>query len=103
MSSRRRAPLRSRLVLLVGGDSNAGRRCARAVSPLPVVRAKHLDIAKERVRDMRPIVVVVADDIAPEETNELRRVALEQAAVLVRLPEDDDPVALRDALLRRPA
>jgi hypothetical protein len=88
---------RSRLVLLVGGDDVTARSCARAASPLPVLRAKRLTAASDRLRSMRPMALVVAPDVPPAEASELERIAGEQAAPVLRLAgeEMDDADALR--------
>jgi hypothetical protein len=73
------------LVLLVGGDDAAARSCARAASPVPVLRAQRLAIATQRLRSMRPIALVLAPDVSEADVAELTRIAGEQAAPVVRL------------------
>ncbi len=75
------------LVLFVGGDDGAARSCAKAASPVPVVRSKHLRVAAERVRTMKPVLVVVGPDLTRDEVEELRRVANERHAALVHSNE----------------
>jgi hypothetical protein len=74
-----------RLVLLVGGDEDAGRSCARAAAPLPVLRAKRVATAADRLRTMQPVALVVAPDVSEADVAELTRVAAEHAAPVVRL------------------
>lgn len=77
--------VRPRVVLLVGGDQSAAESCAREVAPLPVVRAKHLAIASDRLRSMRPVAVFVAPDVTREDARELERLAEEHAAKVIHL------------------
>jgi hypothetical protein len=85
-------------VLLVGGDDAVAESCARAAAPLPVVRARRLAVAADRVRAMRPIVVLVAPDVSVEDARALDRLATEEGTRFVRIDEGDDDVALRSAL-----
>lgn len=84
MTQSRRGPP---LVLYVGGDDDGARSCAKAASPVPVVRSKHLRLAADRVRSMRPLLVVVGADVTLDEIEALRAVAKEQHASIMRLEE----------------
>jgi hypothetical protein len=65
------------------------------------VRAKHLGIASDRLRAMRPVAVVVAPDVPAEDVLELERIAEQQAATVVRLVHGSaDNAALRRVSLR---
>jgi hypothetical protein len=88
-----------RVVLLVGGDDEVARECARAAAPLPIVRAKHLDVATERLRDLRPVAVYIATDVSVENARDLGRVAEAHATPCIRLGHDP-PQVVRDVLRR---
>ena len=95
MNRRRRTSVCSPLVLLVGGDSETARSCARAASPLPVVRAKHMATATSRLESMKPVALVVAAGVPSAHVAELERLASEHAAEVVRFDGADAPEALR--------
>jgi hypothetical protein len=80
--------------LLVGGDDEVARACARAVAPLPIVRAKRLEAAAERLRDFHPVAVYVGRDLSSEEANDIERVAAEQSTPLINLAVDEPEAAL---------
>ena len=94
---------RARLVLVVGGDDDTARACARVAAPWPIVRTKQPSVATDRVRAMKPVVVVITSDVPAREVIELRRVAREQSAPLLELDEGDDAEALRTLLHVRSA
>jgi hypothetical protein len=73
------------LVLLVGGDDATAQHCARAAAPLPVLRAKQVGTATERLRAMRPRALVLASDLPEAAADALAKIASEQAAPVVRL------------------
>jgi hypothetical protein len=83
------------LVLLVGGDDATARSCARNVSPLPILRAKHLTVAADRLRAMRPVAVVVAADVPLEDARELERLAVQQATAVIMLENSVNESDLR--------
>jgi hypothetical protein len=89
----------SRPVLLVGGDASVGQSCARAAAPLPVVRARRVAIAADRLRAMRPFVIVVAPDVAPNDAAELARLGAREGARVVRLVDEIDDHRLRTLLV----
>lgn len=74
------------VVLLVGGSDDDAELCARAASPLPVVRTKHIGTATDRVRSLRPVLVVVAPEIPQADASAVKRVADERAVRVVGLP-----------------
>ena len=83
------------------GRTRPARACARIASPLPIVRARGLSIAAERLRALRPVAVVIAADVPPADADALLREAGERAATVVRLEaHGDDPAPLRLALGR---
>jgi hypothetical protein len=81
------------VVLLVGGDDAAARDCARQASPIPVLRAKHLSVAADRFRSMRPIALVVAADVPTEDARALERLAAEHATTVITLARGVDGTA----------
>lgn len=83
MSSTRRGP---DLVLYVGCDDDGALSCAK-VTALPVLRSRHLRVAAERVRSMRPVLVVVGPDVTRDEVEALRTIARETRASLKSLDE----------------
>jgi hypothetical protein len=95
MSARRHR----RVVLLVGGDDEVARECARAAAPLPIVRSKHLAVATERLRDLRPVAVYIATDVSVDEARDLGRVADAQATPCIHLT-DEGPEMVREVLRR---
>lgn len=95
MTSRRHASV----VMLVGGDDDVARACARAVSPVPIVRAKHLDVATARLRDLRPLAVYVAVDVPEGEAQTIGDLAAEQDTPCINLAVDT-PEAASDRLRR---
>ena len=81
------------MVLLVGGDDETAKAVARASTPLPVVRAKHVEHAAERMRAMRPLAVIVASDVPDADADALRRAANAQAASFIAGDADLQRVA----------
>lgn len=74
-----------KLVLLVGGDQETARSCARAAC-LPVIRARHVAVAADHLRSMHPVAVVLAADIKEEDAAQLERIADGRARVLHLVP-----------------
>jgi hypothetical protein len=95
MTDRRHA----RVVMLVGGDDEVARTCARVVAPLPVVRTKHRGVATERLRELRPLAVYVANDVPPNEAHAIGDVAAEHETPMINLAVDR-PEVVHDRLRR---
>jgi hypothetical protein len=87
--SARRLPA---VVMLVGGDDEVARACARAASPLPVVRAGHRDVATDRLRELRPLAVYVANDVPAAEASVIGDVAAAHSTPLINLAVDGPEV-----------
>jgi hypothetical protein len=85
--------------MLVGGDDEVARACARAAAPVPVVRASHRDVATERLRELRPLAVYVANDVPEGEASAIGDVAAEHSTPLINLAVDAPDVVR--GLLRR--
>jgi hypothetical protein len=91
MTARRHA----KVVMLVGGDDEVARACARAVAPLPIVRAKHRDVATERLRELRPLAVYVASDVPAVDSHAIGDVAAAHETPLINLAFDAPDVVHR--------
>lgn len=74
------------LVMYVGCDDDGALSCAKVTS-LPVLRSRQLRLAAERVRSMKPVLVVVGPDVTREEVEALRAIAREARASLKSLDE----------------
>ena len=74
-----------RVILLVGGDDEVAKECARAAAPLPIVRARHTTVASDRLRELHPVAVYVATDLSTQEANDIGRVAAEHSTPLINL------------------
>lgn len=85
--------------MLVGGDDEVARACARAAAPVPIVRAKLATVATDRLRELRPVAVYVADDVPANEAGAIGDVAREHETPLINL-RVDAPEAVRDRLRR---
>lgn len=95
MTARRHAPV----VMLVGGDDEVARACARVVSPVPIVRASHRDVATERLRELRPLAVYVANDVPEGEASAIGDVAAQHSTPLIDLAIDA-PEVVHDRMRR---
>ena len=71
----------AKLVLLVGGDQETARSCARAAC-LPVIRARRVGVAADHLRSMHPVAMVLAADVTEEDAAQLERIADGRARVL---------------------
>ena len=87
------------VVMLVGGDDEVARACARAAAPLPVVRASHRGVATERLRELRPLAVYVANDVPEGEADVIGAVAAEHSTPLINLAVDA-PEVVHDRMRR---
>lgn len=85
MSCRNRRIPRAQVVLLVGGDDEVAKSCARLMSPLPVRRARHLSLASRHLETLRPAVVVIAPTFPAEDAKTLEALASEASTSVVRL------------------
>lgn len=64
------------------------RACARAVAPLPIVRAKHQAVATERLKELHPVAVYLGTDLSSAEADDLGRLAAEHATPTINLAVD---------------
>jgi len=71
--------------MLVGGDDEVARACARAAAPVPVVRASHRDVATGRLRELKPLAVYVANDVPEGEASVISDVAAASSTPLINL------------------
>lgn len=85
--------------MLVGGDDEVARACARAAAPLPIVRAKLTTVATDRLRELRPVAVYVAGDVPAVEAHAIGDVAAEHETPCIHLRVDAPEVV--HAHLRR--
>jgi vacuolar-type H+-ATPase subunit B/Vma2 len=70
-------------VLVVGGDAVLEQWCALTAPALRVVRAAHARAAIERIAVTRPMVVVVAGDVAATDAERVREIASAAGAEVV--------------------
>jgi hypothetical protein len=82
-------------LLLVGVDDDTAHSCARAVSPSPVLRARHLVSATTHVRSVKPSAVVVGRDVPDAEARALEELARTVPATVVRLASEDEDAGER--------
>jgi hypothetical protein len=59
-----RARVREPALIVVGSDDTA-RECAEIATPVKVVRAKRVDTVIERARRLRPLAIVVDEEVSP--------------------------------------
>jgi hypothetical protein len=74
--------------LLVGGDDEVARACARAAAPLPIVRAKHQAVATERLKELHPVAVYLGTDLSTDEADDIGRLAAEHSTPTINLAVD---------------
>jgi hypothetical protein len=98
-SARMTARRHARVVMLVGGDDDVARACARASSPLPLVRSSHVSVAADRLRELRPLAVYVASDVADGAVDVIGNLAAEQETPCINLAVEA-PEVVRDRLRR---
>lgn len=86
------------IVLLVALRDDLARSCATAIAPFPTMRAASATTAVERLPIVRPLVVVVADDLPPDDLRLVSERAADVTAVVVHVSHDDDVQKLESSL-----
>ena len=86
------------IVLLVALKDDTARVCADVVAPLPTMRAASVATAVERLPIVRPLVVVVSEDLPGAELTTVTERAADVAAMVVQISVHDDAAKLESSL-----
>ncbi|MGH7282385.1 MAG: hypothetical protein ACRELY_12725 [Polyangiaceae bacterium] len=86
------------IVLLVALRDDTARICSAAIAPLPTMRAATADTAVERLPIVRPLVVVIADDLPQPDFVLVTERAADVTAVIVQVSQNDDAEKLGSSL-----
>ena len=88
------------IVLLVGLRDDLARTCTAVIAPLPTMRAASAATAIERLPIVRPLVVVLADDLPEQDLVSVTERAADVTAVVVRVAHGEDAQTLESSLKR---
>lgn len=91
------------IVLLVGLRDEVARKCAKAVEPLPTMRAAGVTTALERLPIVRPLVVVVSEEMPTDEAKTLAERAADVLAEFVRVGSAADAATIESSLKKAAA
>lgn len=86
------------IVLLVALRDDLARSCAEAITPFPTMRAASAATAVERLPIVRPLVVVMSDELPQSDRLLLAERAADVTAVVVRVAHGDDLKKLESSL-----
>ena len=86
------------IVLLVALRDDLARSCAEAIAPFPTMRAASAATAVERLPIVRPLVVVIGDDLPQSDLALLTERAADVTASVVRVSHGDDLKKLESSL-----
>ena len=86
------------IILLVALRDDLARSCAEAIAPFPTMRAASAATAVERLPIVRPLVVVMSDDLPASDLALLTERAADVTASVVRVAHGDDMKKLESSL-----